>query len=155
MATTAESTQLSMSETYFTSPIQTLCESIKDLGQDWITTHDLVEAYNVLSARIRSQIHHILIVNEPLPPLAIFKVQSSQIAECISRDLERLLPSPFESPLPGRSYFSDSSLSGDELHIATNNATLCHYALRFMTDIFTFQSLYSNFTSRSCNSLIQ
>lgn len=145
--------QLAMSETYFASPIQTLAESIKDPGQDWITSHDLAEAYNVLSARIRSRIHDILIVDNPLPPLAIFKAQSSQIAECLSRDLERLLPSPFDSPQQaGRSYYSDHSLSSDERHIANNNATLCHHALRFMTDIFTFQSLYCNFTSRRANS---
>ena len=146
--------KLAMSETYFASPLQTLSESIKDPGQDWITTHDLVEAYNVLSARIRSHVHDILIVDKPLPPLAIFKEHSSQIAECISRDLERLLPSPFESSQhAGRSYYSDRSLSGDDLYIATNNATLCHHTLRFMTDIFTFQSLYCNFTSKSCKFL--
>ena len=146
---------LGMSETYFASPIQTLTGSIKDPEQDWITAHDLVEAYNVLSARIRFHIHDILIVDNPnpLPSLAIFKVHSSQIAECISRDLERLLPSPFESNHAGRSYYSDGSLSSDELYIATNNVTLCHYALRLMTDIFTFQSLYSNFTSRLCKFL--
>lgn len=156
MAATVEARQpmqLAMSETYFASPIQTLSESIKDPGQDRITTHDLVEAYNVLSTKIRSQIHEILNVDKPLPPLAIFKEQSPQIVECISRDLERLLPSPFESQHAGRSYYSDHSLSGDELHIATNNAMLCHYALRFMTDIFTFRSLYSNFTSMSCKCL--
>ena len=138
-----------MPETYFASPIQTLSESVKDPGQNWITAHDLVEAYNVLSARIRSHIHDILVDDNSLPSLAIFKAQASQIAECVSRDLERLLPSPFESE-HGRSYYSDGSLSGDELYNATNNATLCHHALRFMTDIFTFQSLYSNFTSRLC-----
>jgi hypothetical protein len=158
MAATVEAGQpmpLDMSETYFASPIQTLSESIMDPGQDWITPHDLVEAYNVLSARIRFRVHDILIVDNPLPSLAIFKAQSSQIAECISRDLERLLPSPFESDHAGRFYYSDGSLSGgDELYNATNNATLCHHALRFMTDIFTFQSLYSNFTSRLCKFLL-
>jgi len=156
MATSAEARQpmqLAISETYFASPIQTLTESIKDPRQDWITTHDLVEAYNVLSTRIRSQIHDILRVDKPLPQLAIFKEQSSQIVECISRDLERLLPSPFESQHGGRSYYSDRSLSDDDLYVAINHATLCHHALRFMTDIFTFQFLYSNFTSRSCKFL--
>ena len=76
-------------------------------------------------------------------------VQSSQIAECISRDIERLLPSPFESQSDhaGQSYYSNGFLqlevSGDELYIATNIATLCYHAFRFITDIFTFQSLYS------------
>lgn len=158
MATSAEARQpmqLAMSATYFASPIQTLSESIKDPGQDWITSHDLVEAYNVLSARIRSHRHDILIVDKPLPSLAIFKAQSSQIAECISRDLERLLPSPFDSPQhAGRSYYSDHSLSADERHIANNNATLCHHALRFMTDIFTFRSLYSNFTNDQLSALL-
>lgn len=147
--------QLMMSESYFASPIQTLSESINDPGQDWITTHDLVEAYNVLSNRIRAHIQDILIVDKPLPPLAIFKAQSSLIAECICRDLERLLPSPFESQLAGRSFYSDRSLSSDEVYIATNNATLCCHALRLMTDIFTFQSLYSNFTSMFAQVLIQ
>jgi hypothetical protein len=148
--------QLVMSETYFASPIQTLSESIRDPGQDWITTHDLVEAYNVLSSRIRSHIHDILVDDKPLPHLAIFKMQSSQIAECISRDLERLLPSPFESlQHADRSYYSDRSLSGDDLYIATNNATLCYHALRFMIDIFTFRPLYSNFTSRLCTIPVQ
>jgi hypothetical protein len=78
-------TALGTSEIYFASPIQTLTESIKDPEQDWITAHDLVEAYNVLSARIHFHaLHDILLVDNPLPSLAIFKAQSSQIAECIS-----------------------------------------------------------------------
>jgi hypothetical protein len=74
MAASVEARQpmpLGMSETYFASPIIP--------GHDWITAYDVVEAYNVLSARIRFHVHDILIVDNPLPSLAIFKAQSSSL----------------------------------------------------------------------------
>jgi hypothetical protein len=68
-----------MSGTYFASPIQTLSKFKKDPGHDWITAHDPVEAYNVLSAIIRLDVHDIVIVDNPLTVISSAIVTNSRM----------------------------------------------------------------------------
>ncbi|KAF8158535.1 hypothetical protein B0H34DRAFT_807999 [Crassisporium funariophilum] len=156
---TASTTQTTstISPTYFASPVQTLSESLTNSGQDCITVHDLVEAYNVLSTRIRSQSHIVFSTDKSLPSLAIFSEHSSQISECLSRDIRRVLPSPFDSQHhadAGHSYYSEASFSDEELETAADNVILCHHALRFIGDIFTFQALHTKFTHEQLRALL-
>ncbi|KAF8968954.1 hypothetical protein BDZ97DRAFT_1915653 [Flammula alnicola] len=149
-----------ISHTYFSSPIRTLSESIKDPGQRCMSTHDLVEAYNVLSTRMRSLIHDIISTDEPLPFLSTFKDQSSDIAQCLSRDIQRLLPSIFDSQphqhsFMDQSYYSEVSMDDDDFQTIADNMTLCQYALRFASDIFVFPVVYSNFTDMQLTSLLR
>lgn len=140
-----------VSKSYFASPIRTLSESITYSGQCCISTHDLVEAYNVLSTRIRSLMTHVLSTDESLPCMLAFQENASEITQCVSRDLQRLLPSPFDSEpqqysFSAQSFFLDISNDVDDIQTMTDNILLCQYALRFASDIFTFPMLYSNFS---------
>jgi len=138
---------MSTTTTYFSSPIRTLTLSIKDPGHECISIHDLAEAYNVLSTRIRS-------LNRPLDEassfMSVFKERSSDIAYCLGRDIRRILPDPFKEQsyqhsFVGHSYFTDDSSDDEDLRLLTENDLLCQYALRFAADLFTFRLLHSYF----------
>lgn len=142
-------TQLTMSTTttYFSSPIRTLTLSIKDPGHECISIHDLVEAYNVLSTRIRSLNRQL---DEASPFMSVFKERSSDIAYCLGRDIRRILPNPFKEQsyqhsFVGHSYFTDDSSDDEEVQLLTENDLLCQYALRFASDLFTFRAMHSYF----------
>ena len=133
---------------YFASPIRTLCESVKDSEQNFISDHDIVEAYNVICWRIRSR-------KSDIPKMKIeglfsnFEDDVPLLVQCISRDILRVLPNPFESvPHRGQSvyqsYNTDNATSEDDL--AATDHTLCQNALRLMSDLFMFPSLYSMFS---------
>jgi len=143
------STQSSMSATttYFSSPIRTLTLSIKDPGHECISIHDLVEAYNVLSTRIRSLNRQL---DEASPFMSVFKERSSDIAYCLGRDIRRILPNPFKEQsyqhsFVGHSYFTDDSSDDEEIQLLTENDLLCQHAIRFASDLFTFRPIHSYF----------
>lgn len=143
------STQLTMSTTttYFSSPIRTLTLSIKDPGHECISIHDLVEAYNVLSTRIRSLNRQL---DEASPLMSVFKERSSDITYCLGRDIRRILPNPFKEQsfqhsFVGHSYFTDDSSDDEEIQLLTENDLLCQHALRFASDLFTFRATHSYF----------
>lgn len=140
------------SKTYLDSPIRTLCESIKDPGALRISIHDLMEAYAVLSTRIR------IILNQdtcttglPIHSLAGLAEFSLEIMNCISRDIQRPLPSPFDSQPQQNSssyLYYDAATDLEDIQITMDNISLCHYALRFASDIFAFSMLYSIFPGK-------
>jgi len=135
------------------SSIRTLIHSLNDPGQHCISNHDLIEAYNVLSCRLRSQINDIFSSKPPQSLLTAFGQHSLCLTECLSRDIRRVLPNPFTSQSPldhsfGLSFLSDSP-NEEDLESAMDNATLCHYALRLVSDVFTFPALFSTFSSTS------
>ena len=137
------------SKTYFDSPIRTLCESINDPGGLFISVHDLMEAYSVLSTRLRVIFNEATCTTLPTPCLAGFHEFSSDITQCISRDIQRPLPSPFDSQQDFSSYLDyDAATDLEELQLTMDNISLCHYALRIASDIFTFSTLYSIFPGK-------
>ena len=142
------STQFNMSTTtYFSSPIRTLTLSIKDPGHECISIHDLVEAYNVLSTRIRTL---NLQLDEAPPFASVFKERSSDIAYCLGRDIRRILPDPFKEQsyqhsFVGHSYFTNDSSDDEEIQLLTENDLLCQYALRFASDLFNLRAIHSCF----------
>ncbi|KDR82379.1 hypothetical protein GALMADRAFT_237661 [Galerina marginata CBS 339.88] len=148
-----------ISPSYFTSAIRTLKASTSHPAQECISIHDLVEAYNTLSNKIRMEINFIT-SDEPPLFLAIFKEESSHIVGCLARDIRRVLPNSFDSqPQPHSfadlSYFSETAPNEDDLRTIRENNTLCQYALRFVSDIFTFPALYSNFTDNQLTCLLR
>ncbi|KJA24353.1 hypothetical protein HYPSUDRAFT_200581 [Hypholoma sublateritium FD-334 SS-4] len=147
------------SKTYLDSPIRTLCESVKDPGALFISIHDLMEAYNILSTRIRTILNQdTCITGLPIPSLAGIAEFSSEIMHCISRDIQRTLPSPFDSQpqQDSSSYvYYDASPDLGDIQMTTDNISLCHYALRFASDIFAFSMLYSIFSDDVLISLLR
>ena len=133
--------------TYLASPIRTLCESVNDPEQDFISDHDIAEAYNLLCGRIRSRKSDISIMKTPrsmckdLPLLVL----------CISRDIHRVLPNPFESfsrrgEQPVNQFYDTDPINEENMPPAMDHM-LCQSALRFMSDLFMFPTLYSMFSS--------
>lgn len=134
--------------TYFASPIRTLKESLKDPGTHNISIHDLVEAYNGLSTKLRDRIDNVKVTPSIF---TIIKDESELLSDCLVRDIGRVLPNPFASQhyndsLGNISFYSEEVSNDGEIQIMTDNNLLCQYALRFVSDIFTFPSVHCNFT---------
>ncbi|KAJ6525288.1 hypothetical protein DFH09DRAFT_1416647 [Mycena vulgaris] len=139
---------------YFMSPAETLLESTGPNAHD-ISFHDLIEAYNTFSNRIRSQIRVILGAEAPQPALVALKELSHQIGTALRRDLKRTREEP--------SHFRDTSFADasfrttqpDEgIRVARDFALLSHQVLRFLSDIFTFPPLYSIFSTNDLRSIL-
>lgn len=132
------------SNTTFASPLVTLSESIRDPTQTYITSHDLIEAYNVISLRLRTIMQKNTLGSDN-SSLELFKTNSDCIEQCLSRDIRRLLPNPFDTQTSyPQSYFSQDNLE-DDMQRITNNVLLCRYALRLVADIFAFPVVHVNF----------
>ncbi|PPQ70537.1 hypothetical protein CVT24_000292 [Panaeolus cyanescens] len=123
---------------FLESPIETLTESIQDPVHESITVHDLIDAYNLFSTRLR----HILpiIVNSDISPLlSPLQNNSAIVTDAICRDVTCVLPSSFATQQesdPELPYFEDdSSDSIDEPEDETDTSLLCCQALRMAADV--------------------
>ena len=133
---------------YLSSPIRTLCESLNDPEHLYISNHDIVEAYNVLCLRIRSRKDDI-----SRPPetgsLSIFEESSALIEQCISRDIRRVLYTPLDSQRHRSSASFNFSYESDFPEAVLPDVVenmLCQYAIRLISDLFMFPFLYSKFS---------
>jgi hypothetical protein len=134
---------------FLASPIRTLCESINDPQQDFISDIDIVEAYSVLCARIRSRRGDVA-DTKTREALSGLEADLPFFVLCISRDVQRVLPNPFDSAPRHRqsvsqSYDADRSVYGDDRPPAIDHM-LCQNALRLMSDLFLYPALYSMFS---------
>jgi hypothetical protein len=134
---------------FLASPIRTLCESINDPQQDFISDIDIVEAYSVLCARIRSRRGDVA-DTKTREALSGLEGDLPFLVLCISRDVQRVLPNPFDSAPRHRqsvsqSYDADRSVYGDDRPPAIDHM-LCQNALRLMSDLFLYPALYSMFS---------
>lgn len=142
------------SPAYFMSPAETLLESMGSNADD-ISFHDLIEAYNTFSDRIRFQIRLILNVAAPHAALDSLKEYSHQIAQALRRDVKRTRDEPASNTR--RVSFADNSfqsaigLDEEDVRVSRDLAMLNHQVLRFLSDIFSFPPLYSIFSSTSAS----
>ena len=134
---------------YLSSPLDTILESMHDPNLRYVSLHDLIEAYSVLSERIRSQLRVIIHATHPLPALAPLEEHASVLARALTRDIRRALIDPSklrETPPSGESSFTNAPMTDHEIQYALDLAVLCHHALRFVSDVFAFKPLYSLFS---------
>jgi hypothetical protein len=142
---------------YIKPPIDTLLESIEDNLSDHVSFHDILHAYDLLSARIRLKIGIFSISESTSPILTPLRSESTQIFYALRRDIGRILIKPTSNH--GTSVSVDLSETGrneDERQKARDMVLLTHRALRFLSDIFRFpplQSLFTRMSSRSICSL--
>ncbi|KAF7365033.1 GLOBIN domain-containing protein [Mycena venus] len=139
---------------YFMSPAETLLESTGPNGDD-ISLHDLIEAYNTFSLRIRAQIRAILNADPPPPALISLQECSHEIGEVLRRDLKRTRDEPsFQSRHTSFAQNSfQSELDEEEMRVARDLALLSHQVLRFLSDILSFPPLYSIFSTNDLRSI--
>jgi hypothetical protein len=137
--------------TYLKSPLETLLESMVDPESEHVSIHDLIEAYNILSIRIRSQIQVILEPDQTLPALDHLKKFSTELLQSLRRDIRRALVNPSSNPrgssLSENSLLSINQVSESEIKYARDLSLLCHHALCFLSLVFSIQAMYSIFPS--------
>ncbi|KAG6916033.1 hypothetical protein DXG01_008756 [Tephrocybe rancida] len=83
-----------MCESYLLSPLETIMESLGDYEWECISCHDIIEAYSVLSTRIRSIAHPIMHAEQAPPALLPFKEHAPSLARALKRDLRRAMVDP-------------------------------------------------------------
>lgn len=134
---------------YFMSPAETLLESL-GLNADDISFHDLIEAYNTFSARIKSQARSILIAAEPHPALVSLREHSHQLVQALLRDLKRAQEHPMANirgSFADNSFQTSAELNDEEVRVARDLASLNLHVLRFLSNIFSVPPLHSIFSS--------
>jgi hypothetical protein len=137
------------SPAYLKSPIDTLLESVENYTH-YISCHDLLEAYHTIAIRIRSQIHVIASSNHTFLALDPLKLHSTGILRALRRDIRWTLLDPSNKHTFATPYVDGSSSTGFEMvKHAKDMVLLCHHALRVVSLIFKFSSLYSIFDCMS------
>ena len=135
---------------YLSSPLDTILESMDDPHLRYVSLHDLIEAYSVLSSRIRTQMNVIIKANRPPPALAPLKEHAPLLARALMRDVRRAFIDPSTSlqktPPSCESSSAHLPVIDHEIQYARDLTILCHHALRFLSDVFVFNPLYSLFT---------
>ena len=137
-------------KSFLRSPLTTLTSS-----SDHPSTHDILEAYHVLTVRIKLLSPSF---DPAVPALHPIKQNANILAETLKRDLERALVNPLYSPSAWSSYshnagFSDSIprsqipilLTEDDVLRSQESVLVCHYALRLLSLLFRFEVLYQAF----------
>ena len=135
-----------MPSTYLSSPLDTILESLHDPA--YVSPHDLVEAYNVISMRIRSQSQVIMHTKHRLPAFTLLGEHASLLAQALSRDVRRALSHPssgFRTPAPFASSSTNPPMTNNDIQYARDLSILCHHALRLLSDVFSFEPLHSLF----------
>ncbi|KAG5351604.1 hypothetical protein C0989_005611 [Termitomyces sp. Mn162] len=135
----------SMCKSYFLSPLETILESLDDYDWEYISCHDITEAYNVLSMRIRAIAPSIVHIEQPSPALISLKEHAIPLAQALKRDIRRALSNPSHNlklSTACESWLSDISMTDHDIQHTIDLSTLCHFSLRVLSDIFAFRVLY-------------
>ncbi|KAG6887992.1 hypothetical protein C0992_009972 [Termitomyces sp. T32_za158] len=130
----------SMFESYLSSPLETIIGSLDDYDWEYITCHDVTEAYNVLSARIRAIAPLIVYAEDPVPALIPLEKQATSLARALKRDIRRASVNPSHNPKPSaldESYLSEISMTDHDIQYTIDLSTLCHHSLpRELSELF-------------------
>jgi hypothetical protein len=154
--------------TYLSSPLSTLNSSTNPTSQ--ISIHDLLEAYNILTLRLKSlypSISYSQDGEETINALEPLKTNAPVLVRALKRDVERAFVNPLLSAFawssPSHSAtdlspeYQDSiaqsqkhvELTEDDVQQARESALVCHYALRLISFLFRSQTLYQAFNGAS------
>lgn len=143
------------SNKYFTSPLKTILESVNDPQNEFITLHDLAEAYATVSRRIRFLASEILENGPELPAFEPFKTDNVLLSICLTRDVGRCLLNPLTIFSQPQSTSDDGSIIEEGTERAQGYATLSHHALVFLSDVFSLTPVMNIFSGASLNIIIE
>ena len=138
---------------YLLGPIETIVCSRQALISGHLSLHDITEAYRVLSMRIRDSSRHLSVASDPFPALESLKDKCADVVAALRRDISRdQHNSAWHTS--NDSFVPITETVGWELttyntNRATDFSNLCHYALRFLSEIFRLPALSSVFTCTS------
>lgn len=139
---------------YLVGPIETIVCSRKALLSGHLSHHDITEAYRTLSMRIRQSSCHLSVVSVSFPALDPLRDKGADVVAALRRDILRALRTyPWHTPEEPSSRSSGPTAESIgwgpttyNTNCATDFSTLCHYALRVLSEIFRFPALSSMFT---------
>lgn len=122
---------------YLLGPVETIVYSRQALVSGLLSVHDITEAYHTLSMRIRRLSCHLSSVSDAFPALNPLRDKDAEVAAALRRDISWALR------------ISAAHTSGDLSLGSTESSTLCHYALRLLSEIFRLPALSSLFACTS------
>lgn len=134
---------------YFSSPLNTLLESLHDPDCNQIMFHDIMEAYDSFSDRIRSVAKPLMQVqttDTAHPALKIIGECSSDLVQVLKRDLRRAASPSSQSQQSFHMYSYGSNGTSLNAYHALDFARLAEHALCLISDICIFKALYSLFS---------
>ncbi|KAH9977578.1 hypothetical protein BJV74DRAFT_860296 [Russula compacta] len=147
---------------YLVGPIETIVCSRKALLSGHLSHHDITEAYRTLSMRIRQSSCHLCVVSVSFPALDPLRDKGADVVAALRRDISRALRiypwHTSDDPSSRSSGPTAETLGRGPTTYNTNHATdfstLCHYALRVLSEILRFPALSSMFTPQDLGLLL-
>ncbi|CCM03567.1 uncharacterized protein FIBRA_05703 [Fibroporia radiculosa] len=128
--------------TYFKGPIATFQESREDFAFENLSLHDISEAYNIFSVRVKGIAS---IFDERFHRNALAHVQDNAalITKCLRRDIHRAFTDPFVAVSQGNpaSYLGESvqpALTEEDIKYARDVSVVCYQALGLLASIVQF-----------------
>ncbi|KAH9949846.1 hypothetical protein B0H21DRAFT_687894 [Amylocystis lapponica] len=137
--------------TFFRTPIDTLLESTEDISFDNISHHDLSDAYNTFSLRLRTITKAMTEREGTLPALGLVKQHATAITKCLRRDIRLALIDPFPEPPPANIAIPNSitsstrDITDEEMEAARDYASVSHSALHLTANVFKFATFSACF----------
>ena len=144
---------------YLRSPILTILESIEDVHQDYISLHDLVDAYHTLCTRLKGISDVLCDENVNVPALCCLEEQSVPFIQCLRKHIRGALVDPLLDPSQRSPTWMDPynrasiPVTDDGVKLARDTALLCQSALRVASYILRFPKLFVIFPGESAPDL--
>lgn len=142
--------------TYLASPLQSIINSLEPNCLH--SNHDLLDAYNTFSNRIRAEAQELHQSSAPLPALEFLRTKAHAFSQALRRDIALAHIDPFIPPpafTPVESLFSEArQLTADVVEHAGDSSALCQQALCALSEVFRFRNLYSLFAGPDISSLL-
>ncbi|KAG2342192.1 hypothetical protein BDR05DRAFT_1060484 [Suillus weaverae] len=142
--------------TYLTSPLQSIVNSLEPNSLH--SNHDLLDAYNTFSNRIRAEALELQQSCASLPALEFLRIKAHAFSQALRRDIALAHIDPF---IPPRRCSSEESLfpeprqlTADVVKHAGDSSALCQQALCALSGVFRFHNLYSLFSDPDISSLL-
>ncbi|KIJ62577.1 hypothetical protein HYDPIDRAFT_41726 [Hydnomerulius pinastri MD-312] len=145
---------------YLLSAVETITDSLNDITAT--SAHDLLDAYNTFSNRVRSQSQMLHDCNEPLPTLDCLQRHKGAFFQALRRDIGLAHVDSFLA-LSRPRLSSDEITLGVDSHTnirvdakqhARDSSSLCGYALCALAAIFRFPAFHSLFTVHELSELL-
>ncbi|KAI5896907.1 uncharacterized protein SCHCODRAFT_02685816 [Schizophyllum commune H4-8] len=132
---------------YLTVPLEMLLDDSHDIPR---TLHDTAEAYTLLALRLRTEARALQRDGASYPALDAIRKRAGDLAHllhvhsrlALSKELEPILKYEIGGSVP----LDSGRLAEDEIRNAEDSVTVCHCAMRVVSDIMAFWRLYQLFS---------
>ena len=139
---------------YFLGPVKTIACSQLALTSRRLSLHDITEAYHILSMRIRRSSSTLTAGTRSFPALEPLRKNGADVAAALRRDISRALHDSAqrtnEDSYSNLAEHTEESVGLESTAFnkrhAADLSTLCHYALRLLSEIFRLPALSSVFS---------